>query len=92
MMYPFMTLNDKTEIVHSESKMIDGRETVKVVVEKPVWGGFHSATCWLPDYRWEDIQGFSQEEISSYQELLESVAHVIFELARDGGFNRAANF
>ncbi|MDO5327240.1 MAG: hypothetical protein Q4G00_11045 [Clostridia bacterium] len=92
MIYPFMTLNDETEIVHSESKMIDGRETVKVVIEKPVWGGFHSAVCWLPEYRWEDIQGFSQEEISSYQELLESVAHVIFELARDGGFNRAANF
>ena len=92
MMYPFMTLNDGTEIVHSESKMVDGREMVKVVLEKPVEGGFQSAVCWLPDYRWEDVQGFSQEQISSFQEFLESVSHVIFQLARDGGFDHAANF
>ena len=77
MLYPFMTLNDQTEIVHSESRIIDGREMVKVYFEKPVWGGFRSAVCWLPDYRWEDVQGFSPDEISAYQELLESVAHMI---------------
>ena len=65
MLYPFMTLPDETEIVHSESLMRDGREQVKVVIEKPVFGGFHSAVCWLPDYRWEDVRGFAQEEISS---------------------------
>ena len=32
MMYPFMTLNDDTEIVHSEMKP-DGR--VKVYIERP---------------------------------------------------------
>ena len=32
MMYPFMTLNDGTEIVHSET-LPDGR--VKVYIEKP---------------------------------------------------------
>ena len=32
MMYPFLTLDDGTEIVHSEAKQ-DGR--VKVYVEKP---------------------------------------------------------
>lgn len=32
MMYPFMTLNDDTEITHSEMK-IDG--TVKVYIETP---------------------------------------------------------
>ena len=70
MLYPFMTLNDETEIVHSESKMVDGREAVKVVIEKPVWGGFHSAVCWLPEYRWKDIQGFTSAEIRRYQKLL----------------------
>lgn len=77
MLYPFMTLADETEIVHSESRMIDGREQVKVVLEKPVVGGFHSAVCWLPDYRWEDVQGFDQDEIRSYQALIQSVSHVI---------------
>ena len=92
MLYPFMTLNDETEIVHSESIEHNGQEMVKVVIEKPVMGGFHSAVCWLPSYHWEDVKGFSQEEIWRYQELLESVSHVIIELARDGGFDHAASF
>ena len=71
MLYPFMTLNDETEIVHSESMIKDGREQVKVVIEKPVYGGFHSAACWLPDLRWEQIQVFSQEEIKNYQKYVE---------------------
>ena len=50
MLYPFMTLPDETEIVHSESILSEGRETVKVCIEKPVDYGFKSATCWLPDY------------------------------------------
>lgn len=92
MLYPFMTLNDETEIVHSEPQMVDGEEQVKVVIEQPVEGGFHSAVCWLPHYRWEKIEGFSEKEIRQYQSLLESVSHVIIALARDGGFGRAASF
>ena len=92
MLYPFMTLEDETEIVHSEPMMIDGGEKVKVVIEQPVTGGFHSAVCWLPDYRWGKIDGFSKEDINQYQELFESVSHVIIELARDGGFDRASGF
>ena len=92
MLYPFMTLNDETEIVHSESMEKDGREQVKVVIEKPVMNGFHSAVCWLPDYQWEAIKGFTPQEIQAYQAFIASLAHVIIELARDGGFSRAANF
>lgn len=85
MLYPFMTLNDNTEIVHSETLENSGKEEVEVRIEKPVEGGFYSATCWLPEYRWENIQGFSQEDIYYFQELLESVAHIILQLAREGG-------
>ena len=92
MLYPFMTLNDETEIVHSESMTKDGREQVKVCIEKPVMNGFHSAVCWLPDYKWEEVKGFTQKEIQSYQAYLESLAHVIIALARDGGFSHAASF
>lgn len=91
MMYPFMTLNDNTEIVHSEACMQNGVETVKVYFERPVPNGFHTATCWLPEYRWEDIVGFNKQEIAYFQEFVESTAHIIFELAREGGFNHAAN-
>ena len=38
-MYPFMTLNDKTEIVHSEAYIENNKEIVKVYFEKPdSWG------------------------------------------------------
>ena len=50
MMYPFMTLDDNTEIVHSEMKE-DGR--VKVYLERPDEKDcFHHAVCWLPGYAW----------------------------------------
>lgn len=82
MMYPFMTLDDNTEIVHSDAYTEKGREIVKVYIEKPVNDGFCSANCFLPDYRWENIKGFSEEEISQYLELLESTAHIIFRQAK----------
>lgn len=91
-MYPFMTLNDKTEVVHSEAYNENGSEVVKVYFEKPVYGGFHCAECYLPSYRWENIDGFSKDEIEYFQEYLESVAHIVIRLARDGGFDNAANF
>ena len=48
MMYPYMTLNDNTEITHSEMKD-DG--SVKVYIETPDQnGGLHSAVCWLPQH------------------------------------------
>ena len=91
-----MTLNDNTEIVHSEILENSGKEEVEVRIEKPVQGGFYSATCWLPEYRWENIQGFCQEDINYFQELRVSVAHIILQLARvggiEGGLDHAAGF
>ena len=89
MMYPFMTLDDNVEIVHSEMGK-DGR--VKVYIEKPdAKDGFHRATCYLPSYTWEDIFGFSDEEINRYKKVIESTAHLIMEFSQKGGFNNAAN-
>ena len=65
MMYPFLTLDDSTEIVHSQT-LQDGN--VKVYIEKPdEKDGFHHATCFLPEYRWIDIFGFSDTDIQKYQ-------------------------
>ncbi|MBQ9686183.1 MAG: hypothetical protein IJV41_06515 [Oscillospiraceae bacterium] len=89
MMYPFLTLTDETEIVHSEMKP-DGQ--VKVYIERPdEKDGFHHASCFLPSYRWEDVSGFSKEEISHYQEILESTAHLILRFSQNGGFENAAS-
>ena len=88
MMYPFMTLNDDTEITHSEMKE-DGR--VKVYIETPnEKDGFHHAVCWLPEYRWENIQGYTEDEMSYYRQLIRNNAHLIIEFSRDGGVLNAA--
>lgn len=86
MMYPFLQLNDGTEIVHSEM-LPDGE--VKVYVEKPdEKDGFHNAYCFLPEYRWENVNGFSKEEIGKYQEIIESTSHLIMEKFRAAGVQR----
>lgn len=89
MMYPFMTLNDGTEIVHSEMRP-DGQ--VKVYMETPDERVcFKHATCYLPSYTWEDIYEYSQEEISRLQEIIQSTAHLILEFSQEGGFANASN-
>ena len=90
MMYPFMTLDDHTEIVHSEM-LPDHR--VKVYVEKPDAADcFHSAVCYLPGYEWQQVNGFSQEEIDRYQKIIESTAHLILQFSQEGGVENAAGF
>ncbi len=86
MMYPYLTLNDQTEITHSEMKE-DG--SVKVYIETPDEnGGFHSAVCWLPEYRWENIQGYTEEEMSFFRDLVRNNAHLMLEFSQDGGVLR----
>ncbi len=90
MMYPFLTLDDRTEIVHSEMSP-DGR--VKVYMERPdEKDGFHYATCYLPDYTWENIFGFSPSDIERCEEVIRSTAHLILQFSQEGGFDSAAGF
>ena len=89
MMYPLITLSDNSVIVHSE--MIDC--SVKVYIEKPDEKDcFHNATCWLPQYRWDGINGFSQNEIMEYQKIIESMSHLILRFAKEGGLENASGF
>ena len=71
MMYPFMTLDDGTEIVHSE---------------------MHPASCYLPDYTWEDILGFTQADLDRYLEVIQSTAHLILQFSQEGGLENASSF
>lgn len=90
MMYPFLTLDDATEIVHSEMRP-DG--TVRVYVEKPdAEDGFHHADCILPGYHWQNVSGFSERELARYDEVIHSTAHLILRFAQEGGFENAAGF
>ncbi|MBP3417330.1 MAG: hypothetical protein J6K76_08170 [Spirochaetaceae bacterium] len=92
MMYNYMTLNDGTGIAHSEIIEKNGVEEVRVHFEQPVEGGFNWAECWLPSYSWTERNGFSQAQLNYFQEFLESTAHIIIQLARNGGFDNAAGF
>lgn len=90
MMYPYLTLDDETEIVHSE--MLENN-TVKVYIEKPdEKDGFHYASCFLPKYKWTDVFGFTEKEIEFYQSIIENNAHLIIELSQNGGFDNASGF
>lgn len=82
MMYPFMTLNDDTEIATSDIQA-DGR--IKVCIEKPdnEWG-LKSMICYLPEYHIQSVYHFSEEEIQRYLELLRKNEHVITQLAEEG--------
>ena len=88
MMYPFLTLDDETEITHSDY-LENGK--VKVYIEKPDEKDcFHHMTCYLPDYSIEEIYGFNKSEVDNLLEIIRSTAHLIIEFSRTGGFNNAA--
>lgn len=93
MMYPFLTLPDETEIVHSETRLVDEKEQVKVYMEKPIYCGFKTAACYLPDYRWDEISGFTEDEMNNLKDIITSSAHLIMRLAKEGGVeSNASNF
>lgn len=90
MLYPFMTLNDNTEIVHSETLPDD---SVKVYIETPDEKDvFHHMTVYLPSYRIAEVYNYTFDEVEKYMELIRSTAHLIIQFARQGGFDNAESF
>lgn len=85
MMYPYITLADETEIVHSHVIEDDGIQKVLVPFERATEDGFDSARCELPTYRWLSREGFTDEEITLFEQLLRSNAHLLYKYAADGG-------
>lgn len=65
MMYPYLTLNADTEITHS--KMLpDGH--AKVYIETPdLKDRIHNTTCFLPEYEWTEIRGYSENEMNYFK-------------------------
>lgn len=77
MMYPFMTLDDETEIVHSDRKE-DG--TVKIYIETPdEKDGFHNMTCYLPSFEIKEVNGYSTEQVEAFMEIVRSKENLIME-------------
>lgn len=83
MLYPYMTLTDETEIVHSQIIEEQGEKKIIVHFERPTENGFDSARCELPSYRWILQDGYSDAEISNFEELLKKNTRQIWESASD---------
>lgn len=83
MLYPYMTLADETEIVHSHLIEQDGAEKVVVHFERPTENGFDSARCEFPAFQWVLQNGYSDAEISDFEELLKKNTLQIWEYASD---------
>ncbi len=82
MMYPCMTLDDGTEIVHSQLIHEDGVEKVLVHFERPNAEGFDSARCEPPSCKWTNWEGnFSASEIQLFEGFLRSNAHLLYQRA-----------
>ena len=80
MMYPYMTLSDGTEIVHSHILENNGQKAVEVHFERPIKDGFDSARCSLPSYQWVIREGYSDNEIEMFEKMLKSGAHLFFRV------------
>lgn len=82
MLYPYMTLNDGTEVCHSQ--ILEDRKVV-VNFERPTEDGFDSARCELLSYTWLYNDGYSEEEIRKFMALMHRHAHLFYKAAADGG-------
>ena len=78
LMYPYMTFEDGTEVVHS-NLIVDG-DSEKVIVhfERPTTEGFDSARCELPSRAWTDWEGhFTQSEKRAFEECLSNYLSLV---------------
>ena len=64
------------EIVRSHVIEENGEKKVIVNFEHPTEAGFDSARCELPEYRWTEKNGYSEEELRVFEQLLHSNAHL----------------
>lgn len=81
MLYPYMTLTDETEIVHSHLIEENGVQKVLVHFERPTDNGFDSARCELPSYNWILIDGYSNDEIVLFEQMLRSNYDLLYKYA-----------
>lgn len=84
MEYPFITLDDGTQISHSEM-LADHSVKVYIVKDTP-----HRAVCLLPDQSWTEVMGFGEDEMLRYQKVIQKVAPLIMEFLQKGGFRGAS--
>ena len=89
LMYPYIILDDETEISHSHVIDKNGQNEIEVHFERPNENGFDTARCSLPSYCWVIREGFSDDEIKAFLHFLKSNEHLLFKYAASGGIQVA---
>lgn len=84
MLYPFIKLQDDTEIGHSE--MHEDKTVDVVIKKKDKKRGLFKAICRLPEYKWDNVVGFNDKELERFQKLVEANSKLIVEYSKKGGF------
>lgn len=85
MVYPYMILADGTEIVHTQVFEENGIQKVEVHFERPTEEGFDTARCQLPSYTWLIKEGFSENEMKLFDQVMHSNAHLFYKYGASGG-------
>ena len=85
MIYTYITLADGTEIVHTHVFEEDGLQKVEVHFERPKEGGFDTARCQLPNYKWLITDGFTDADMEVFDQLVHSNAHLFYKYGANGG-------
>ena len=89
MMYPYITLADETLITHSHLLGEGENKRVEVHFERPKPYGFDMARCVLPTYDWIIRDGYTDDEIYMFEQLLQKGAHSFYRYAESGGVSIA---
>ena len=88
MIYPYITLVDGTEIVHIYVFGVYGLKKVGVHFERPKENGFDTARCQLPSYKLIIRDGFTDEEIKLFDQLVRGNAHLFYIYGANGGVRK----
>lgn len=89
MIYPYITLADGTEIVHTQVFEENNIQKVEVHFERPTKDGFDTARCQLPSYTWLIREGFSEKELDMFDQFMHSNAHLFYKYGNTGGIQIA---
>lgn len=54
-----------------------------MAIESRGKSGFHNATCYLPEYSWEDVNGYSDAEMDYFKEFVRNNAHLMIEFSKN---------
>ena len=84
-MYHFMLLEDEITVKHSNILGDGENKSVEVYFERERGNEVESARCSIPSYEWILRDGFTDEEIQVFTEIIKEKTLSIYKYAEGGG-------